>query len=100
MRKTVEILLRIFISQTTITLLYRFILLFETSVGWAQVKEILEIELLDPFRSSTNKIPSMCIAGTPSGVGPVKLGQKVTAGITGLIDIHFDVQRRLKPLSS
>ncbi|XP_074582998.1 oxaloacetate tautomerase FAHD1, mitochondrial [Curcuma longa] len=40
------------------------------------------------------------LTGTPSGVGPVKVGQKVAAGITGLIDIHFDVQRRLKPLSS
>ncbi|THU62667.1 hypothetical protein C4D60_Mb01t07500 [Musa balbisiana] len=37
--------------------------------------------------------------GTPSGVGPVKIGQKITAGITGLIDVHYDVQRRQKPLN-
>ncbi|CAD5183084.1 unnamed protein product [Musa acuminata subsp. malaccensis] len=39
------------------------------------------------------------LTGTPSGVGPVKIGQKITAGITGLIDVHYDVQRRQKPLS-
>ena len=33
-------------------------------------------------------------AGTPQGVGPVKVGQKIEAGITGLLDIHFDVGRR------
>ncbi|KAJ4736352.1 hypothetical protein LUZ62_010139 [Rhynchospora pubera] len=38
------------------------------------------------------------LTGTPEGVGPVLVGDKVTAGITGLIDAHFDVQRRLKPL--
>jgi acylpyruvate hydrolase len=36
--------------------------------------------------------------GTPEGVGPVHAGDKVTAGITGLVDVHFDVQRRTKPL--
>lgn len=35
-------------------------------------------------------------AGTPKGVGPVKIGQKVEAGITGLLDVHFDVGRRYK----
>lgn len=32
--------------------------------------------------------------GTPKGVGPVKVGQKIDAGITGLLDVHFDVGRR------
>ncbi|KAG8372931.1 hypothetical protein BUALT_Bualt12G0118400 [Buddleja alternifolia] len=36
------------------------------------------------------------LTGTPQGVGPVKIGQKVDAGITGLLDIHFDVERRRK----
>ncbi|XP_027167080.1 probable acylpyruvase FAHD1, mitochondrial [Coffea eugenioides] len=34
------------------------------------------------------------LTGTPQGVGPVKVGQKIEAGITGLLDIHFDVGRR------
>lgn len=38
-------------------------------------------------------------AGTPQGVGPVRVGQKITAGITGLLDVHFDVQRRKIPFS-
>ncbi|XP_078148652.1 oxaloacetate tautomerase FAHD1, mitochondrial-like isoform X2 [Carex rostrata] len=37
------------------------------------------------------------LTGTPEGVGPVAIGDKVTAGITGLIDVHFDVQIRPKP---
>ncbi|XP_022137799.1 acylpyruvase FAHD1, mitochondrial [Momordica charantia] len=36
------------------------------------------------------------LTGTPSGVGPVKAGQKVTAGITNIIDIHFNVENRRK----
>ncbi|GJW13985.1 acylpyruvase FAHD1, mitochondrial [Tanacetum coccineum] len=38
------------------------------------------------------------LTGTPKGVGPVKVGQKIEAGITGLLDIHFDVGRRQKSL--
>ncbi|XP_066311523.1 probable acylpyruvase FAHD2, mitochondrial [Miscanthus floridulus] len=34
------------------------------------------------------------LTGTPEGVGPVRVGQKITAGITDLIDVEFDVQRR------
>ncbi|KAJ6796097.1 Uncharacterized protein M6B38_221905 [Iris pallida] len=34
------------------------------------------------------------LTGTPEGVGPVKAGQKITAGITGFIDVQFDVQKR------
>ncbi|ESQ56036.1 hypothetical protein EUTSA_v10026938mg [Eutrema salsugineum] len=33
------------------------------------------------------------------GVGPVKIGQKITAGITGLSEVQFDVDRRVMPLS-
>lgn len=39
------------------------------------------------------------LTGTPQGVGPVKVGQKITAGITNLIDIHFNVGQRRKPES-
>ncbi|CAN6468735.1 unnamed protein product [Victoria cruziana] len=39
------------------------------------------------------------LTGTPQGAGPVKAGQKITAGITGLTDIHFDVQKRAKPIN-
>ncbi|RZC94068.1 hypothetical protein C5167_016365 [Papaver somniferum] len=34
------------------------------------------------------------LTGTPQGVGPVKAGQKITAGITDLMDIYFDVEKR------
>ncbi|KAL2470374.1 Fumarylacetoacetate (FAA) hydrolase family [Abeliophyllum distichum] len=34
------------------------------------------------------------LTGTPQGVGPVKIGQKIDAGITGLLDMHFDIERR------
>ncbi|XP_031277219.1 probable acylpyruvase FAHD1, mitochondrial [Pistacia vera] len=37
------------------------------------------------------------LTGTPPGVGPVKVGQKITAGITGLLDVHFDVAKRKRP---
>ncbi|KAJ6842467.1 uncharacterized protein M6B38_301885 [Iris pallida] len=40
------------------------------------------------------------LTGTPQGVGPVKAGQKITAGITGFIDVHFDVQKRQRPTSA
>ncbi|CAH8359065.1 unnamed protein product [Eruca vesicaria subsp. sativa] len=39
------------------------------------------------------------LTGTPEGVGPVKIGQKITVGITGLSEVQFDVDRRVKPLS-
>ncbi|KAF6176749.1 hypothetical protein GIB67_031560 [Kingdonia uniflora] len=38
------------------------------------------------------------LTGTPKGVGPVRAGQKITAGITGLVDVNFDVEKRLRPL--
>ncbi|CAN1129792.1 Probable acylpyruvase FAHD1, mitochondrial [Linum perenne] len=37
------------------------------------------------------------LTGTPPGVSPVKAGQKVTAGITGLIDVHFNCEKRKRP---
>ncbi|ERN16731.1 hypothetical protein AMTR_s00183p00050040 [Amborella trichopoda] len=40
------------------------------------------------------------LTGTPPGVGPVKAGQKITAGITGLVEVQFDVQKRQRPNSS
>ncbi|KAA8548953.1 hypothetical protein F0562_000637 [Nyssa sinensis] len=40
------------------------------------------------------------LTGTPQGVGPVNVGQKITAGITGLLDVHFDVEKRQRPKSS
>ncbi|XP_077229323.1 fumarylacetoacetate (FAA) hydrolase family [Tasmannia lanceolata] len=39
------------------------------------------------------------LTGTPQGVGPVRVGQKITAGITGLIDVYFDIQKRSRPVS-
>lgn len=36
------------------------------------------------------------LTGTPQGVGPVKEGQKVTAGISGILDIDFNVAKRQK----
>jgi acylpyruvate hydrolase len=39
-------------------------------------------------------------AGTPEGVGPVRPGQKIKAGITGLVDVEFDVQKRKRSFST
>ncbi|XWS53590.1 hypothetical protein CRYUN_Cryun10bG0014400 [Craigia yunnanensis] len=55
--------------------------------------------------SHISSIMTLCegdviLTGTPQGVGPVKVGQKITAGITGLVDVHFDVGKRQKPGSS
>lgn len=36
------------------------------------------------------------LTGTPQGCGPVKAGQKITAGITGLIDMNFGVEKRVR----
>jgi hypothetical protein len=38
--------------------------------------------------------------GTPEGVGPVRVGQKIKAGITDLIDVEFDVRRRNRSFSA
>ncbi|KDP27823.1 hypothetical protein JCGZ_18903 [Jatropha curcas] len=37
------------------------------------------------------------LTGTPPGVGPVKIGQKITAGITDLVDVQFNVEKRIRP---
>ncbi|KAL6494526.1 Acylpyruvase fahd1, mitochondrial [Orobanche gracilis] len=37
------------------------------------------------------------LTGTPPGVGPVKEGQTITAGITGLVDVKFNVEKRNRP---
>uniref|UniRef100_A0A7N1A117 Fumarylacetoacetase-like C-terminal domain-containing protein n=3 Tax=Kalanchoe fedtschenkoi TaxID=63787 RepID=A0A7N1A117_KALFE len=39
------------------------------------------------------------LTGTPQGVGPVKAGNKVTAGITNLIDVNFNVARRQRHIA-
>lgn len=38
------------------------------------------------------------LTGTPPGVGPVRASQKITAGIAGFIDVHFDVRERQRPV--
>ncbi|CAM0877630.1 unnamed protein product [Alopecurus aequalis] len=40
------------------------------------------------------------LTGTPEGVGPVRIGQKIKAGITGIIEAEFDVQRRNRTFSA
>ncbi|EAZ27366.1 hypothetical protein OsJ_11310 [Oryza sativa Japonica Group] len=40
------------------------------------------------------------LTGTPEGVGPVRPGQKIKAGITGLVDVEFDVQKRKRSFST
>ncbi|KAL8121556.1 oxaloacetate tautomerase FAHD1, mitochondrial-like [Apium graveolens] len=40
------------------------------------------------------------LTGTPQGVGPVKVGQKIDAGIKGLLDINFNVEKRKTAKSS
>ncbi|XP_062108719.1 probable acylpyruvase FAHD1, mitochondrial [Humulus lupulus] len=37
------------------------------------------------------------LTGTPEGVGPVKAGQKITAGITNLLDVDFNIEKRKRP---
>eukprot|EP00698_Gefionella_okellyi_P007095 TRINITY_DN1725_c0_g1_i2.p1 TRINITY_DN1725_c0_g1~~TRINITY_DN1725_c0_g1_i2.p1 ORF type:complete len:138 (-),score=6.57 TRINITY_DN1725_c0_g1_i2:262-675(-) len=40
----------------------------------------------------------MICTGTPDGVGPVKPGQTVTAGITGIVSVTFQAIARAKPV--
>ena len=47
--------------------------------------------------NAANLIIDTLCSGTPEGVGPVKPGQKITAGITNLIDFDFNVEQRKKP---
>lgn len=46
----------------------------------AEVTEIMTLEEGD-----------LILTGTPEGVGPVEVGQTITAGITGLIEVSFPV---------
>lgn len=34
----------------------------------------------------------MMITGTPEGVGPIKPGDKVTAGLDGVVTVSYDVK--------
>ncbi|EGG21659.1 hypothetical protein DFA_01545 [Cavenderia fasciculata] len=36
----------------------------------------------------------LILTGTPSGVGPIKVGQKIKCGITGVAEMQFDVVQR------
>lgn len=38
------------------------------------------------------------LTGTPSGAGPVKAGQLMKAGITGLVTMSFEVKARKPPV--
>ncbi|KDO38862.1 hypothetical protein CISIN_1g039682mg, partial [Citrus sinensis] len=40
------------------------------------------------------------LTGSPQGVGPVKAGQKTTAGIAGLLVVRFDNKKRRRPGSA
>ena len=40
------------------------------------------------------------LTGTPEGVGPMRPGQRVAMGITGLLDAEFHVVRRESPPSA
>ncbi|KAE9610033.1 hypothetical protein Lal_00006778 [Lupinus albus] len=40
------------------------------------------------------------LTGTPQGVGPVNEGQTITAGITGLVDVKFNVEKIKKPANT
>ncbi|XP_057957886.1 probable acylpyruvase FAHD1, mitochondrial [Malania oleifera] len=76
---------------------------------WLKVDD--EIQQKGPTKDMIFKIPflishissimtllegDVILTGTPPGVGPVKVGQKITAGITDLVDVHFNVGKRLK----
>nr|GEW75451.1 protein FAR1-related sequence 5-like [Tanacetum cinerariifolium] len=50
-----------------------------------------EVRLKGSIEDMIFKIPYLISHEPPKGVGPVKVGQKIEAGITCLLDIHFDV---------
>ncbi|XP_010524545.1 PREDICTED: acylpyruvase FAHD1, mitochondrial [Tarenaya hassleriana] len=62
---------------------------------------IFKIPFLISYISSVMTLfeGDVILTGTPEGVGPVKVGQKVTAGITGFSEVHFDVGRRPHPFN-
>ncbi|KAG2557940.1 probable acylpyruvase FAHD2, mitochondrial [Panicum virgatum] len=57
---------------------------------------LFKIPLLISYISSIMTLMEgdVILTGTPEGVGPVRVGQKIKAGITDLIDVEFDVQMR------
>jgi acylpyruvate hydrolase len=63
---------------------------------------IFSIPVLISYISSimTLNEGDVILTGTPSGVGPVKAGQKITAGITGLVEMSFDVKLRVSQSAS
>ncbi|KAH0904429.1 hypothetical protein HID58_043932 [Brassica napus] len=67
--------------------------------GWTK-DMIYKVPYLISYISSVMTLfkGDVILTGTPEGIGPVKIGQKITAGITGLSEVQFDVGRRVKPL--
>eukprot|EP01133_Synstelium_polycarpum_P015076 gene15076-17848_t len=63
-------------------------------------KMIFKIPELIQFISQimTLEEGDLILTGTPAGVGPIKPGQKVKAGITGITEFEFDVIQRKKVL--
>ncbi|CAH8363590.1 unnamed protein product [Eruca vesicaria subsp. sativa] len=69
--------------------------------GWTK-DMIYKVPYLISYISSVMTLfkGDVILTGTPEGIGPVNIGQKITAGITGLSEVQFDVGRRVKPLLS
>ncbi|KAG4942214.1 hypothetical protein AAZX31_17G027300 [Glycine max] len=63
---------------------------------------IFKIPFLISYVSSVMTLfeGDVILTGTPPGVGPVKEGQTITAGITGLVDVQFNVEKRARPVLS
>lgn len=64
------------------------------------MSELMLIIYIKTLWYPLNGVAAFVCVGTPQGVGPVKVGQKIDAGITGLLDINFNVERREKTKSS
>ncbi|KAJ4886641.1 Fumarylacetoacetate (FAA) hydrolase family [Raphanus sativus] len=69
--------------------------------GWTK-DMIYKVPYLISYISSVMTLfrGDVILTGTPEGIGPVKIGQKINAGITGLSEVQFDVGRRVRPLLS
>ncbi|CAG7890060.1 unnamed protein product [Brassica rapa] len=69
--------------------------------GWTK-DMIYKVPYLISYISSVMTLfkGDVILTGTPEGIGPVKIGQKITAGITGLSEVQFSVGRRVRPLLS
>ncbi|RDY11071.1 Acylpyruvase FAHD1, mitochondrial [Mucuna pruriens] len=63
---------------------------------------IFKIPFLISYISSVMTLfeGDVILTGTPPGVGPVKEGQTITAGITGLVDVQFNVEKRARTVHS